>query len=208
LQYLRAALARRASEGDIDSRSVELALARTEQGIQVACEQVEHSSSNNVVTLPAVKRDSTALKPIDPSTTTTGGRGGQQRSKSMKEVVSIARQKSPIKQARRQQQSLVSAAAAHMPNSLSPGQQAQAQHISHLVSKPTHPLTQQILATHYGLPLPSAAAVTGGGGGGRKESTRLAQSQIVTGPTTSHLTTLPRANRRDALVWVDDIIYM
>lgn len=200
MQYLRAALAH-ASGGDIDSRSVELALARTEQGLQVACEQVEHSNSNNVVTLPAVKRDSTA-KPIEPSTTTTSGRGGQQR-KSMKEIVNIAGRKSPIKQARRQQQqqqqSLVPAAAV-VPNSLSPGQQAQAQHISHLVSQPTHPLTQQILATHYGLPL----AVVGGGGEGKKESTRLAQNQIVTGPTTSHLTTLPRANRRDALVWMID----
>lgn len=121
----------------------------------------------------------------------------------MKEVVNIAGRKSPIKQARRQQQqqqqSLVPAVAV-VPNSLSPGQQAQAQHISHLVSQPTHPLTQQILATHYGLPL----AVVGGGGGGKKESTRLAQNQIVTGPTTSHLTTLPRANRRDALVWMID----
>ena len=195
MQYLRAAFAR-ASEGDIDSRTVELALARTEQGLQVACEQVEHSSSNNVVTLPAVKRDSTA-KPVEPSTT---GCGGQYR-KSMKEVVSISRQKSPIKQARKQQQSLVSAV---VPNSLSPGQQTQAQHISHLVSQPTHPLTQQILATHYGLPL-SSAAVTGGGG--RKESTRLAQGQIVTGPTTTHLTTLPKANRRDALVGIDNNNY-
>lgn len=196
MQYLRAAFAR-ASEGDVDSRAVELALARTEQGLQVACEQVEHSSSNNIVTLPAVKRDSTAIKPTEPSTTatTTTGRGGQQRSKSMKEVVSIARQKSPIKQARKQQQqqqqSLVSSAAALPFNSLSPGQQAQAQHISHLVSQPTHPLTQQILASHYGLPVM---------GGVRKESSRLAQGQIVTGPTTTHLTTLPRANRRDALV--------
>ena len=182
------------SEGDVDSRAVELALARTEQGLQVACEQVEHSSSNNVVTLPAVKRDSTAIKPTELSTTTTTGRGGQQRSKSMKEVVSIARQKSPIKQARKQQQqqqSLVSSAAALPFNSLSPGQQAQAQHISHLVSQPTHPLTQQILASHYGLPVM---------GGVRKESSRSAQGQIVTGPTTTHLTTLPRANRRDALV--------
>ena len=184
MQYLRAALVRERG-GDIDSRSVELALARTEQGLQVACEQVEHSNSNNVVTLPAVKRDSTA-KPNEPST--TGTTSGQQR-KSMKEVVSIAGRKSPIKQARRQQQQQL--------QSLSPGQQAQAQHISHLVSQPTHPLTQQILATHYGLPLPSTAAAVGGG---RKESTRLGQSQIITGPTTSHLTTLPRANRRDALV--------
>ena len=189
MQYLRAALVCE-SGGDIDSRSVELALARTEQGLQVACEQVEHSNSNNVVTLPAVKRDSTAKPIIEPSTT-TNGRGGQQR-KSMKEVVSIAGRKSPIKQARRQQQQQL--------QSLSPGQQAQAQHISHLVSQPTHPLTQQILATHYGLPLPSTAAAVAGGG--RKESTRLGQSQIVTGPTTSHLTTLPRANRRDALVWM------
>ena len=195
MQYLRAAFAR-ASEGDIDSRAVELALARTEQGLQVACEQVEHSSSNNVVTLPAVKRDS-AAKPVEPSTT---GRGGQHR-KSMKEVVSISRQKSPIKQARKQQQSLVSAV---VPNSLSPGQQVQAQHISHLVSQPTHPLTQQILATHFGLPLSSVAVI--GGGGGKKESTRLAQGQIVTGPTTTHLTTLPRANRRDALVRIDNMI--
>ena len=189
MQYLRAALVRE-SGGDIDSRSVELALARTEQGLQVACEQVEHSNSNNVVTLPAVKRDSTA-KPIEPSATTSNGRGGQQR-KSMKEVASIAGRKSPIKQARRQQQQQL--------QSLSPGQQAQAQHISHLVSQPTHPLTQQILATHYGLPLPSTAAAIAEGGGGRKESTRLGQSQIITGPTTSHLTTLPKANRRDALV--------
>lgn len=200
LQYLRAAFAR-ASEGDIDSRAVELALTRTEHGLQVACEQVEHSSSNNVVTLPAVKRDSTT-KPVEPSTTAHGG----QHRKSMKEVVSIARQKSPIKQAKRQQQSLTPAVA---PNSLSPGQQVQAQHISHLMSQPTHPLTQQILTAHYGLPLPIAGvAGGGGGGGGKKESNRLtAQGQIVTGPTTTHLTTLPRANRRDAQVGIVVVDY-
>ena len=187
MQYLRAAFAR-ASDGDVDSKAVELALTRTERGLQVACEQVEHSSGNNVVTLPSVKRDTT--KPVETSTG-AGGRSGNQR-KSMKELVSVARQRSPMKHARKQQQPPAVA-----PNSLSPGQQAQAQHISNLVSQPTHPLTQQILSTHYGLPLPPAVI---GGGGGRRESTRLAQGQLITGPTTNHLSTLPKDNRRDAQV--------
>ena len=199
MQYLRAAFAR-SSNGHIDSKAVEQALSRTEQGLQVACEKVEHSSNNNVVTLPSVKRDS-PTKPLGPSQAsgTNKARGVNQR-KSMKEVVSIARKRSPIKQANKQPQPSIPVVA---PNSLSPGQQAQAQHVSHLVSNPTHLLTQQILASHYGLPL-SSAAVMGGGGGGRKElaGARLIhhQGQIFTGPTTAHLTTLPRANRRDAQV--------
>ena len=140
-----------------------------------------------------MKRDSLTTKPVEPSTT---GRGRQQR-KSMKQVVTIARQKSPIKQAKKQQHPPL--ASTVVPNSLSPGQQVQAQHISYLVSQPTHPLTQQILTAHYGLPLP-LASVARGGEGARKESNWLTQGQIITGPTTTHLTTLPRANRRDAQV--------
>lgn len=187
MQYLRAAFAR-ASEGDVDSRAVELALNRTERGLQVACERVENSTSNNVVTLPAVKRH---------STTTEAGHGGggrHQRAKSMKELVSVARKKSPVKQtARRQQRQQPATVAA--PNSLSPGQQVQAQHITHLIAQPSHPLTQHILSSHYGLP-PAAAAVSVG----VKKDGKPDQGQVVTGSTTNHLTTLPRANRRDAQV--------
>ena len=194
LQYLRAAFAR-ASEGEVDSKAVELALNRTERGLEAACEQYEHSGSNNVVTLPAVKRDSTVQQEA-----AAGGQTHRGGGKSMKELVSIARRRSPIKQTTRKQQALLPPPPA--PNSLSPGQLAQAQHITSLMSHPSHPLTQQLLSSYYGLPAPSLATATGGGGAGvGRKDTRLApQGQVVTGPTTGHLTTLPRANRRDALV--------
>ena len=168
----------------MDSRAVELALNRTERGLQVACERVENSGTNNVVTLPAVKRDS-AVSEASPH----GARS--QRSKSMKELVSVARKRSPIKQTARKQQ-----VPGAVPNSLSPGQQLQAQHITHLISQPTHPMTQQILSSHYGLPPPSAVMA-----GGKKEG----KGQVVTGPTTNHLATLPRANRRDAQVLINPL---
>ena len=177
----------------MDSKAVELALNRTERGLQVACEQFENSGSNNVVTLPAVKRDSTV-----PETAAIGR--NQRGGKSMRELVNVARRRSPIKQTTKKQQLPPPPA----PNSLSPGQLVQAQHITNLMSKPSHPLTQQLLSSYYGLPGgPAPSLATAVVAGGRKEARLLPQGQLVTGPTTSHLTTLPQANRRDALVHCD-----
>lgn len=179
----------------MDSKAVELALNRTERGLQVACEQFENSGSNNVVTLPAVKRDSTVQE--------TAAIGRNQRGgKSMRELVNVARRRSPIKQTTKKQQ--LPPPPPPAPNSLSPGQLVQAQHIANLMSKPSHPLTQQLLSSYYGLPGgPAPSLATTVVAGGRKEARLLPQGQLVTGPTTSHLTTLPRANRRDALVRCD-----
>lgn len=149
----------------------------------MACERVESSGSNNVVTLPAVKRGSAA------AATETAARVRNQRNKSIEELVSVARKRSPIKQHTKKRAPVA-------PNSLSPGQQVQAQHILHLVSHPSHPLTQQLLSSHYGLPLPLPAPLVARGG----REGKLVPGQLVTGPTTDHLTTLPRANRRDAQV--------
>lgn len=141
----------------------------------MACERVEHVENSRVVTLPAVKHEAGE-----------SGARSHRRSKSMKELVSMTRRRSPIKQSTRNP--------ALLPNSLSPGQQMQAQHISQLMSLPSHPLTQQILSSHYSLP----QSVTGEG---RKEGRH--QGQLATGPTTTHLTTLPCANRRDAQVHIN-----
>lgn len=120
---------------------------------------------------------------------------GRNQQKSMKEVVSIARQRNSIKHTKIQQRPVA-------PNSLSPGQQAQAQHISHLVSQPSHPLTQQLLSSYYGLPTPAPTLP-----GGKKEA-KPVHGQVITGPTTEHLTTLPRANRRDAQVCLHPVTSM
>lgn len=178
LQYLRVAFSR-VSEGEVDSKAVELALKRTERGLQVACERVENSGSDNVLTLPAVKRGSEAA----------ASSSQNQRNKSMQELVSVARKRSPIKQHAKKQAPVTL-------NSLSPGQLVQAQHISHLMSQPSHPLTQQLLSSHYGLPVATTVPLVAGGRGEDK----LGQGQLVTGPTIQRLTTLPKANRRDAQV--------
>lgn len=183
LQYLRAAFAR-ASEGEVDSKAVELALNRTEQGLQVACERVVNSGSDNVLTLPAVKRG-TVVNGSEPAAASSRN----QRNKSMQELVSVAKRRSSIKQHAKKQAPIA-------PNSLSPGQHVQAQHISHLMSQPSHPLTQQLLSSFYGLPISTAEPLIAGG----KDKDKLRQGQLVTGPTSQHLTTLPKAHRRDAQV--------
>lgn len=150
----------------------------------MACERVENSGSDNVLTLPAVKRGT-----VVSGSEAAASSSRNQRNKSIQELASVARGRSPIKQHAKKQAPVV-------PNSLSPGQHVQAQHISHLMSQPSHPLTQQLLSSHYGLPVASTVAHVGGG----RVEDKLGQGQLVTGPTTQHLTTLPKANRRDAQV--------
>ena len=80
------------------------------------------------------------------------------------------------------------------PSGLSPGQQAQVDHMSQLVSKPTHPLTRDMLTTHYQL---------SSSHGNTNIATKEAKSvpgQLQVGSTIKPLSTLPRANRRDAQV--------
>ena len=148
LQYLRAAFAR-ANEGEVDSKAVELALKRTERGLQVACERVENSGSENVLTLPAVKRGT-----VVSGSEAAASSSRNQRNKSMQELMSVARRRSPIKQHTMKQAPIA-------PNSFSPGQHVQAQHISQLMSQPSHPLTQQLLSSHYGLPVATTMPIVG-----------------------------------------------
>ena len=75
---------------------------------------------------------------------------------------------------------------------LSPGQQAQVDHMSRLVSSPSHPVTKHLLIDHYNLPTPSVM--------NRGRESKPLTGQIVTGSTVDALTALPRLNRRDAQV--------
>ena len=62
--------------------------------------------------------------------------------------------------------------------------------VSHLISLPSHPLTRQMLNTHYNLPTSEGQSTKVKGG----------QGQVMIGSTVDPLTSLPRANRRDAQV--------
>ena len=53
IQCLRAAVAR-AGEGELDLQTLDLAIARTERGVQAAAEKVVHAGHSTVETLPAV----------------------------------------------------------------------------------------------------------------------------------------------------------
>ena len=82
--------ATRVGDGEIDSQSLDIILARTERGVQTVAERVVHSNNSQVVTLPAV----------------TGGKrrgsgnGRGQQTKTMEDLVSGAQQRSQIKQVR------------------------------------------------------------------------------------------------------------
>lgn len=74
---------------------------------------------------------------------------------------------------------------------MSPGQYCIVKHMSKLVAQPTHPLTHTMLSNFYGLPKKRDKTVR------RKSS----PGELLVGSTVEHLTTLPKLNRRNPLVY-------
>lgn len=74
---------------------------------------------------------------------------------------------------------------------LSPGEQSQLKHLQHLMARPNHPVARDLLNHYYHLPLNVPQDQS------REAGTK---GKVMTGTTVEHLTTLPRTNRRNAMV--------
>lgn len=194
----------------MDPRVLESMLARTEQAMQVLAEKVMESSQNRVSTLPAVAHRAGGK--------TSTHKGLQQPGKSETRNAHLLRRRYIELLVARHRFTIIIAIlliVAHAcygrggsqnVSSLSPGKMSQVKHLSHLVSQPSHPLARQLLADHYHLPFSDGGSGSDGSSTQQEEqmeqqtTTIKGEVGVMTGTTVEHLTSLPKANRRDALV--------
>lgn len=84
---------------------------------------------------------------------------------------------------------------------MSPGQQFKLDRIRQLLARPSHPVAKQALDSCYGI-RPTTTAARDGSAAARRGGPPP-KGQLATGVTVERHATLPRANRRDALVSED-----
>ena len=135
LQYLRAAANRGFAADDSDKstdlKTVDMVIARTEQGIQAVAERVLQSTHDHISTLPAVARK---------------GKTKDMHIRHKKHRwVFISVTTTPTKLLCRRTRSY------ELPD-LSAGQFCLVKQMGHLVGQPTNPLTSKMLADYYNLP--------------------------------------------------------
>lgn len=162
---------REAGDAAIDMQPLEAAIERTEQSIKASAEKVIGAHYNRVAVLPAVSRE-------------CGTRASE--SKTIQQLVTKSRKRNPLLQARAAQGSKMG---------VSPGQQLKLDRIRQLLARPSHPVAKQVLDSCYGV---RPATAWEREGGSIREGPR--RGTLVSGVTVEHHTTLPRTNRRDALL--------
>ncbi|KAL5482074.1 hypothetical protein EMCRGX_G022355 [Ephydatia muelleri] len=167
---------RAAGDAPIDLQPLETAIERTEQSIKASAEKVIHSYNNRVTILPAVSQ---------PRETRSS-----EASKSMQQLVETSRRRSPLKQGARATQGNRG-----FPT-VSPGQQFKLDRIRQLLARPSHPVAKQALDSCYGIRPTTAARDSSA----TKRGGPPPRGQLATGVTVERHATLPRANRRDALL--------
>ncbi|KAK3732917.1 hypothetical protein QZH41_012675, partial [Actinostola sp. cb2023] len=141
-------------------------------------EQVIHSSNNKVLTLPSLDKPFVKKKPDVDSEQQISRLA---RSKSAKETTAYKGLLEPILVAKEGNKPA--------PNAPAPGQQAKNLRNLQVISNPSNQSARKLLSERYGVALPNVA--------NKREHPKEVPGKVVTGSTSDHLSTLPKANRVD-----------